>query len=209
MKEAASSQNLRMLLEEPNFDHAVNNNDLVKQKQLELDSLTDQFGRASQKFLQELEHSIDTCEIEGLSGNAVQVEKDLVNGHVRKRTIKMVMKRRASDGPQSVTTLSQEAQVQPNPVESTLRLKQTMSCDAMRVPGKNGPRKKRTIRRNAGQISKEFVAFSARRCSGVKLQLSCICATSTKQGLSKTLSATRELVCVMVFCLQRVAKRSG
>ena len=51
MKKAASSQNLRMLLEEPNFDHAVNYHDLVKQKQLELDSLTDQFGRASQKFL--------------------------------------------------------------------------------------------------------------------------------------------------------------
>ena len=96
----------------------------------------------------------------------MQVEKDLVNGHVRKRTMKMVMKRRASDGPQSVTTLSQEAQVQPNPVESTMRLKQTMSCDAMRVPGKNGPRKKRTIRRTAGQISKEFRCFFCEKMFG-------------------------------------------
>lgn len=101
----SSSQNLRMLLEEPNFDHAVNYHELVKQKQLELDSLTDQFGRASQKFLQELEHSIDTCEIEGSSGHAVHVEKDLVCGqHLRKRTMKMVMKRQNPDGPQSVTT---------------------------------------------------------------------------------------------------------
>jgi len=80
--------------------------------------------------------------------------------------MKLVMKRRVAEVPQTVTSLCESSQVKESNIEHTLQLKQTHSCDAMRAPGKNGPRKKRTIRRTAGQIAKEFHCFFCEKMYG-------------------------------------------
>ena len=146
----AALQNLRMVSDEPSFDKSVNYQELAFKKQHELETLTHQFDRASQKFLLDLERSLSNFDSGDAATPADPAERDQEAQYLKKRNMKLVMKRQVAEASQAVTSLSQESQAKAASLESTHRLKQVPGGEPVRTAGKNGPRKKRTIRRTAG-----------------------------------------------------------